>query len=213
MLNRRRALQLLGGLAVLGAAPVAAARDVITEVQARLVETVVLRGQFEQTRTLKGFRRPLVSRGEFLVAKGRGVVWQTRQPFESTLVLTRERLVVREADGSSATRLDARTEPAVRTMNEVMFALMAGDLPVLTRRFRAEGELLGKEGWRLVLTPVEPGLAAQFSRLGLDGDRHVRTVRIEEASGDVSVIRLSDLQPAAVLTRDEEDRFESAPRP
>ena len=213
MLTRRDLLRLAGVCSATAVLPVAAAQDVIAGVQSRLMDMTVLRGQFEQTRTLKGFRNPLVSRGEFLLAKGRGVVWQTHQPFESTLVLTRERLVVREADGSAATRLDARTEPAVRTMNEVMFALMAGDLPVLTKRFRVEGELLGKEGWRLALTPLAPALAAQFSRLGLEGDRHVRAVRIEEAAGDISVIRLSDLQPAGTLTADEEARFESAPRP
>lgn len=206
MLTRRRCLWLLGGAAWL---PLRAA-DFATDVRARLADATVLQGDFEQTRTLKGFRNPLVSRGDFLLLRSRGVVWRTRAPFASTLLVTRDRLLSRSSDGAANMQLDARTEPGLRAVNEVMFALLAGDLATLARHFRMDGELLEGQSWRLVLTPVDAVLAGQFTRIGLEGDRYVRLVRLDERGGDQTVIRFSALRSARVPTREEEARFEPA---
>lgn len=206
MLTRRRCLSLLGGAAWL---PLRAA-DFATDVRARLADAPVLEGDFEQTRTLKGFRNPLVSRGDFLLLRSRGVVWRTRAPFASTLVVTRDRLLSRGGDGAAALQLDARSEPGLRAVNEVMFALLGGDLAALAQHFRIEGELLGAQSWRLVLTPVDTVLAGQFARLALEGDRYVRQLRLDERGGDQTVIRFSALRAAQEPTREEEARFEAS---
>ncbi|MBZ8143313.1 lipoprotein carrier protein LolA, partial [Rubrivivax gelatinosus] len=113
MSTRRGALLLLAATPlVLRAEPVPA---IVQQVRQRLAEAPVVRGEFEQRKTVKGFRNPLLSRGDFLVARERGVFWHTREPFASTLVLTRERLLARGADGSVSTRLDAREEPGLRS--------------------------------------------------------------------------------------------------
>jgi hypothetical protein len=206
MLTRRACLSLLGAALL----PLhARGADVAAGVLARLADAPVMRGDFEQTRTIKGFKNPLVSRGDFLLVRSRGVVWRTRAPFASTLVVTRERLLSRGADGATTAQLDARSEPGLRAVNEVMFALMAGDLATLSRHFRIDGELLEGPGWRLVLTPVDSMLASQFTRIGLDGDRHVRQVRLDERSGDQTTIRFSALHAAQEPTPEEEARFES----
>lgn len=180
----------------------------IAQVRQRLVDAPVLRGLFEQRKTLKGFRNPLVSRGDFLVAKERGVVWHTREPFESSLVVTRDRLLSRQADGRVSTQMDAKAEPGLRAVNEMLFALMAADLQALSARFGIEGELQGKDGWRLTLLPRDAALAQWLARIELEGDRHVRSVRLSEAQGDSSVIRLSEQTTAAALTREEVARFD-----
>ena len=101
----------------------AAGGDVLAQVRRRLADSPVLKGAFEQRKTVKGFRNPLVSRGDFLVARDRGVVWATREPFASQLIVTRDRLLSKQADGSvmvrpGATvvhdRLHLRKEPVVR---------------------------------------------------------------------------------------------------
>ncbi len=208
MLTRRRCLSLLG-VSVLLPLRVRAA-DLVAEVRGRIADAPVLRGEFEQTRTLKGFKHPLVSHGDFLLVRSRGVVWRTRAPFASTLIVTRDRVLSRGADGAATAQLDARTEPGLRAVNEVMFALLAGDLATLARHFRIEGELLEGQGWRLLLTPVDSMLAGQFATLGLEGDRYLRQVRLDERSGDQTVIRFAALRAAQVPTREEEARFEPA---
>ncbi|WP_423194279.1 LolA family protein [Cupriavidus sp. H18C2] len=94
-MNRRQLLRgvLLGAAMLLGLP--AHAADLLGDVAARLADAPVIRGQFEQTRKLPGFSHPLVSRGDFVLAKSRGVVWATREPFASSLLVTPDRLVMR----------------------------------------------------------------------------------------------------------------------
>lgn len=181
---------------------------VAAQARQRMVDAAVVRGEFEQHKTLKAFRNPLVSRGTFLVARDRGVVWNTREPFASSLVVTRDRLLSRQADGTVAGSVSAREEPGLRAINEMLFALMAADLQVLAQRFRVEGELLGADRWRLVLLPRDATLAQWVTRIEIEGDRFVRTVRLHEGQGDLSVIRFSQQVSAAALTREEAQRFE-----
>jgi hypothetical protein len=186
------------------------AADLQAEVLKRLDAAPVLHGEFEQSRSLKGFKNPLVSRGEFVLARSQGIVWETKQPFASTLVVTRDRLLARRADGSVATQMDAGREPALRLVNELMFALLAGDLAALSGRFKVEGELQGAQGWRLQLTPTDALLAGQFSAIALEGDRHVRLVRLAERNGDTTQIRFAALRSAAALSPEAARRFEGA---
>lgn len=204
---KRRALLLL---ALAGTACAAHAADLQAEVLKRLESAPVLQGEFEQSKSLKGFKNPLVSKGEFLLARSQGIVWDTKQPFASTLVLTRDRLLARRADGSVATQMDASREPALRLVNELMFALLAGDLAVLASRFKVEGELQGAQGWKLQLTPTDALLAGQFSSIALEGDRHVKLVRLAERSGDLTLIRFSALRSAPALAPEQARRFEGA---
>lgn len=208
----RRGRRLLAALALASAACTALAAEAVPPVAAqarqRMSDTAVVRGEFEQRKTIKAFRNPLVSRGSFLVSRERGVIWQTREPFASSLVVTRDRLLSRQADGTVAGRVSARDEPGLRAINEMLFALMAADLRALAQRFQIEGELLGTDRWRMVLVPRDAALGQWVSRIELEGDRFVRGVRLHEAQGDVSAIRFSQQSTAAALTREEEQRFD-----
>ena len=185
----------------------AAESALLREVRARLTDEPVVRGAFEQRKTVKGFRNPLVSSGEFVVAQQRGVLWRTLEPFASTLVVTRDRVLARGADGSVARRLSASEEPAVRAISETLFGVMAADLTALEQRFLISGES-GREGWKLALLPREAALARWVQRVELEGERFLRLVRLHEASGDQTLIRLSRHTTAAALSADEEARFE-----
>lgn len=191
------------------AAPVLAApsADVAGLLRERLKIAPVLKGEFEQAKTLKGFRNPLVSKGEFLVARGQGAWWHTRQPFESTLVVTRTRLFTRNADGSATDLVDAQAEPGVRQVNELVFSLLAADLDVLADKFTIVAQPVGAAGWTMTLTPRDANLAKFLVRATLTGERDVQTVRIEEARGDATQIRFLRQVPSEALAADEAARF------
>jgi len=199
-----RAMIVLCAMAVL---PVHA-EDLSAAVAARLSDAPVIHGQFEQTRRLAGFSNPLVSRGDFVLARGRGVVWTTREPLVSSLLVTPEKLVMRGADGKVQQQMQADAQPAMRMVGESMIAVLRGDLRSLSTRFNVTGKLVGKSGWTLTLTPTDAGVRRAFVRIDLAGDRFVRDVRLEEASGDSTVVRMID--PAGVdrLSPSEEQRFE-----
>jgi hypothetical protein len=141
--------------------------------------------------------------------RAKGVVWTTLKPFPSQLILTRDRILTRQADGRSRVEVDARTQPALRSVNSMLFALMSGDVQVLTARFDTQPNLLPDNAWRLQLTPKPGPLAQAFTRITLEGDRYVRSVLIEERNGDRTQLRFTGLRDApAQLSADEARRFD-----
>lgn len=191
------------------AAPLFAAdtATLLKDVRQRLVNEPVVRGAFEQHKLVKGFHNPLVSTGDFVVSRERGVLWRTLQPFASTLVVTRDRVLARGADGSIARKLSASEEPAVRTISETLFGVMSADLGALAQRFQIEGDN-GREGWKLVLLPRDAALGRWVQRVELEGDRFLRGVKLQEGSGDQTQIKLHRHGTAAALSADEEKQFE-----
>lgn len=209
---RRRLLSVLAaalGTAVLAVPmPVRAQGDLAAAVSARLSDAAVIRGRFEQTRKLAGFSNPLVSRGDFVVARGRGVLWSTLEPIASSLLVTPDKLVVRGADGRVQQQMQADAQPAMRVVGESMIAVLRGDLRGLSSRFEIDGKLVGKAGWALTLVPTDAGMKRVFARIELAGDRFVRDVRIAEAGGDSTTVRMIDPVAASQLSAAEEQRFE-----
>ena len=178
-------------------------------VRARLAQPAVLRGQFEQSKQLQGFRNPLVSRGDFLLLRERGVAWDTREPFPSSTLLTRERLLTRLPDGSTRVVLDATTSPGMAAVNSLLMALVAGDLAALAQQFDLDETLEPDGKWALVLHPRSATLKRVFQRITLRGDRWVRAVDIEEAAGDRTQIRFLELsETPAQATAAEAARFD-----
>lgn len=164
--------------------------------RARLRQPEWLQGEFEQSKQVQGFKKPLLSRGDFVIARGRGVLWRTRTPFASELRLTRDQ--IRASQGSApALQLDTQREPALRLVNEMMFALLGGDVAALSTLFQLDGELLPAQAWRLTLTPRQAAWRQVLQSITLAGERHVREVRLTEASGDLTHIRFSALREVA----------------
>ncbi|GAB3745815.1 outer membrane lipoprotein carrier protein LolA [Lysobacter olei] len=191
------------------AGQVAAPATALAQVQRRIAQVPVLRGEFAQEKRLQGFKNPLRSQGRFLIARERGVRWSTLKPFPSDVALTRDRILTRQADGRSRVEVDARQQPALRSVNAMMFALMSGDVQTLTARFSVQATLLADNGWRLVLTPKPGAMAQAFQRVTLEGDRYVRRVDIEERSGDRTQLTFTSMVEApARLTADEARRFD-----
>ena len=191
------------------ALPVSAAPKVAGEgVRARLEKIDVLRGDFTQQKRVQGFRNPLRSSGAFLLSRDKGVVWHTKAPFASTLVLTPDQLAVRQADGSRQA-LAGGSGRAAALANSLMMALVAGDVAALSRRFKLSETLRDEGAWTLVLVPREPALRKAIARIELSGASHVTAVRIEETSGDHTDLAFAQLRSTpATLTAAEAAQFE-----
>jgi len=201
-----RTLCVLVMLAVV--APALAATDV-EAVKQRVAKVDVLRGEFTQEKQVAGFKNPLRSQGRFVLAQDHGVIWTTLKPFPSEVVVTRDRILSRQSDGSSRVELDGRQQPAMRSVNAIMFALMSGDAQALSAQFTVKVEVLPGNAWRMQLTPRSAMLGKVFAQLTLSGDRYVREVQINEANQDVTRIQFAGMSDTpATLSTDEGRRFE-----
>ena len=92
--------------------------------------------------------------------------------------------------GAEVFRLDAKTEPTVRMITQLLFSLLAGDLTALESQFIAKGEV-GAERWSIVLEPKSDALKKVFTTISLEGDQQVRSVLLKEFSGDSTTIQLA----------------------
>ncbi len=186
----------------------AAAADPLAQVRAQVAQVPVLRGEFAQEKQVAGFKNPLRSNGRFLLARDKGVLWTTTAPFPSEIVITQDRILSRQRDGSRRVEVDGKQQPGLRSVNAMMFALMSGDMKALTSTFDVKEEAAAG-GWKMTLVPRSRQLAQAFTSVRLSGDRYVREVELREANGDLTRLRFSGMSEApATLSRDEAARFE-----
>ena len=186
----------------------AAAADPLAQVRAQVAQVPVLRGEFAQEKQVAGFKNPLRSNGRFLLARDKGVLWTTTAPFPSEIVVTQDRILSRQRDGSRRVEVDGKQQPGLRSVNAMMFALMSGDMKALTSTFDVKEEPAAG-GWKMTLVPRSRQLAQAFSSVRLSGDRYVREVELREANGDLTRLRFSGMSEApATLSRDEAARFD-----
>lgn len=169
----------------------------------RLRQPAVLRGQFVQSRQIEGFQRPVESSGDFVVARNQGLLWHTVKPFESLLSVSRERLRVTNGKGATETTLDARREPMLRTLNDILQSVVIADARALQSDFELDIRLVGTTGWEMKLTPKDAALRTRFSAIHLAGDAQVQNVRLVEASGDTTTVRFSAQREDTQLTEAE----------
>ena len=190
---------------VLASTPLWAAAPV-AEIQSMLAKPKVLCGRFDQKKQLAGLKKPLASNGRFCVVADKGVLWRTLEPFPNTVRLTRDEIVQLQGD-RVAMRLDAKQEPAVRMINGVLFALLAGDLGQIEKLFAVDG-VTHENSWRVTLKPHELALAKAISSIALDCGAYVKNITISEASGDRSSIVFSEIQTGdAAMSIDEAALF------
>jgi hypothetical protein len=163
-----------------------------TEVAAMLSKEPRLAGAFTQTKNVRGFKRPLVSRGTFRLRRAEGLTWVTEAPFQSKLEVRPGAITTTQRE-REVLRLEARTQPELQGFTELLFSVIGGDVARLTERFTVDGRV-SATGWSLVLSPRSDSLKAFLARLELEGERYVRAVRIVETSGDETSITLTDVR-------------------
>jgi len=178
----------------------------VAEIQLMLAKPKVLCGRFDQRKQLVGLKKPLTSNGRFCVVADKGVLWRTLEPFPNTVRLTRDEIVHLQGD-RVAMRLDAKQEPAVRIINSVLFALLAGNLDQIEKVFAVDGGI-HDNSWSVTLKAREPALAKTISSIALDGGAYVKNITISEASGDRTSIVFSEIQTGdAAMSVDEAALF------
>jgi hypothetical protein len=167
-------------------------RTTLAQPAARLAKAQSLKGRFVHSKHLDEVPRPLVSTGEFTVARMLGVYWHTQQPFDSVVVLTPRGMVQRD-EGAEARRLASERQPAVRVMARIFLALFTLDLASLERDFELHG-VGHAQGWVLGLKPRSRALAGVFRQATVSGAGDVQQVVLTDAHGDRTVIDLSQLE-------------------
>jgi hypothetical protein len=202
-MNKMKTVLLAAALALFNPAQAAAP---VAKIQAMLAKPAIMCGRFDQTKQLAGMKKPLASNGRFCVVAGKGVLWRTLQPFPNTLRLTRDEIVNYQGD-RVAMRLDAKTEPTVRMINNVLFSLLSGDLGQLESLFEVDGTV-DANSWNVALKARQAALDKAIGTIKLDGGAYVKNIVMSESGGDKTSIVFSAIQTGeTALTKEEAALF------
>ena len=170
----------------------------------------VLRGGFVQERRLAGFTGVLRSEGRFVLAPGRGLIWQAETPFAVRTVITKAGLTQRIGEADTL-RLSAARIPFLARLADMLSGTLARDWRALEQDFS-----LSRSGdaaaWQVVLTPRRPADPAgmPFERIAVSGGRLVDTVDMTRPGGDADTVRFHDQTVGrAALSEDERRLLDS----
>ena len=175
----------------------------------RLAEHPLIKGYFEQEKTLSRLNRSLKSSGNFIIAAGQGMVWDTAKPFPSTLVLGKDYLI-QSRPGGQKTALSAQGNETFIRFAEVISTVFSGHAQGLLENFEvyysygasagtgkearpgASSGVSGSGAWELGLSPVDRAIGTFAERIIMKGDTVIRYIELHEQSGDTVKYTLSN---------------------
>lgn len=179
----------------------------LDDLQQRFTEQPLIRAHFEQSRTIKSLPQPLLSRGNMLIARDQGLLWDQTAPFVMQLLLDDKRMV-QMINGQPPQTIRAEDNPQMFQFNHLLRALFQADRKVLEENFRIDFTSQKEGRWALRLTPITTPLDKIFASIDLAGKTYLETIQLNDKQGDRTDIILSQHQlTPAQLTDDERQRF------
>jgi outer membrane lipoprotein-sorting protein len=170
----------------------AESRPRFEEVCEALAKEPVVTGVFTQTKTIIRLNRSLVSEGNFIIATGQGMVWDTRKPFPSILTVGRD-FMIQSVPSGTKTRLEALGNETFLRFSDTISAVFSGDSRKLTDNFEIYFSPAGSS-WTLGLLPKEQAIRNFAARITMEGDTVIRRIILYEQNGDLIRYELAGQQ-------------------
>lgn len=174
----------------------------LQQLDQQLSQSAVIRGDFVQEKHLRALAQPLVSRGQFVLARDRGLLWRLRSPLEQDYRISDAGVARRDGD-------QWRNGEPARTaaqFNRLLLAVLRGDSAALAKDF--ELQLSGSpDRWELALTPRSTLLKQVFTRILISGGATPTRIELRETQGDSTLVKLQNTEISQQLRADERHDF------
>ncbi|TFH83731.1 MULTISPECIES: outer membrane lipoprotein carrier protein LolA [Pseudomonas] len=191
----------LGALALLTLSSLANAFD-LQQLSEQLAKPDVIHGQFIQEKHLRALPQPLISKGNFVLAKHYGLLWLLKTPLQQDYRINAKGIARRDVSGWQL--LPGKSAGAEQ--NRLFLAVLQGDSSGLQRDF--ELTLSGDaQQWHLTLTPRSVLLKQVFNQINIAGGTLVNTIELLETQGDSTVLRMQDSTAGQPLSDAEQHDF------
>ncbi|WP_423204747.1 outer membrane lipoprotein carrier protein LolA [Pseudomonas kribbensis] len=191
----------LGALALLTLSSLANAFD-LQQLSDQLAKPDVIHGQFIQEKHLRALPQPLISKGNFVLAKNYGLLWLLKTPLQQDYRINAKGIARRDVSGWQL--LPGKSAGAEQ--NRLFLAVLQGDSSGLQRDF--ELTLSGDaQQWHLTLTPRSVLLKQVFNQINITGGTLVNTIELLETQGDSTVLRMQDSTAGQPLSDAEQHDF------
>lgn len=191
----------LGALTLLAVSSWANAFD-LQQLSEQLAKPDVIHGQFIQEKHLRALPQPLISKGSFVLAKNRGLLWLLKTPLQQDYRITAKGIARRDNNGWQL----LPNKSAGAEQNRLFLAVLQGDSSGLQHDF--ELALSGTaQQWQLTLTPRSMLLKQVFQQINIDGGALVQTIELLETQGDSTLLHMQDSTAGKPLSEAEQHDF------
>jgi hypothetical protein len=174
--------------------------DVLLDAFARMPG---LEARFVEEKHLALLVQPLESRGRLFFAHPGLLLRRVEAPRRSDVVITPTELRMKDADGEQS--IDLRSRNDIKPFVQSLTWLFAGDRKALAEMYAIAFEP-ARDGapWRVTLTPKNGPIARLIRSIVMLGSGlAVSQIEVHETSGDETVTRIVEANPARHFTRDE----------
>lgn len=151
------------------------------------------RASFVEKKYIAVLEQPVESSGELLYTAPDRLEKRTLKPRPESLLIESGSLVVERGKRRMVLRL--QDYPELVAFTESIRGTLAGDIAALRRVYNLDLEGT-PERWTLTLRPVETRMLAVVQRIRIGGSNaEVKTIEIEQADKDRSVMTITPLNP------------------
>jgi len=171
----------------------------------RLSQHPFVRGNFEQEKTIKRLNRSLKSSGSFIIAASLGMVWDTVNPFPSTLVLGRD-FIIQSRPGGQRTSVSAQGNETFLRIAAVISSVFTGNAQGLIDNFEIYYSERGAS-WEMALIPLDRAINSFANMIIMNGDAVIKSIQITEQNNDTIKYALSNHSFPGALSENENGLF------
>jgi hypothetical protein len=174
----------------------------LDQLSAQLAKPAVVRGPLIQEKHLRALPQPLTSRGQFVLSRDLGLLWQLQSPLQQDYRIDGQGIAKRTPSGWQ----QQPGQDVAAQQSRLFLAVLKGDHSGLAKDFQLQ--LSGSaEAWQLHLTPRSPLLKQIFDSIQIEGSTLVQRIELHETQGDRSVMRMTESQVDATLSEQEQRDF------
>lgn len=161
----------------------------------------VIKANFSQKRIIKGIPKQLLSKGNFVIYSGKGLIWSVSEPFVQSTLLSNEGIfsIVNNKKSSLTKKVGAQH---LKKISELLGKILSGDFQSIDY-FEIEDLTTTKVGWKKRLIPKNENIKKIFKSIEVEGNQHIECVIMHRPNDDSDVINFSEHQ---IFTSQEIDK-------
>ena len=178
--------------------------DQLEDVYKRISAHPVTKGEFTQEQYIKVANRSLISRGNFVMAADKGVIFEIAEPFPSSMVVTEDKLV-QTLSGNVVAVMDGKENAMFKNIAKIIHSVFSNDVQVLRDNFQVS--VTGGPKDVLELVPKDPLLSMMFLKITLAVGDSIDSVSVIETGGNWENYNFNNKSFPEKLTSDEEQRL------
>ncbi|WP_395946932.1 outer membrane lipoprotein carrier protein LolA [Caedibacter taeniospiralis] len=149
-------------------------------------------GQFIQIRHMKLLSKPLKSSGTFELSKKNGLKWLQEKPFQSTLIITSDK-IEQSIEGNPAITITKKEQPIVFSFTTIFLSIFKGNAEALKQYFHIYFTQ-NNDSWHIALKPRGSPLDKAIQSIEMTGEKYASRILVNEAQGNQMSIEFSNVK-------------------